>query len=232
MPKSRPDSQKGNLLDDIYHSNNLLRLKDPSKIHDTTLLKGACYTSAGTSARQHGAKNYFSGYVFRGDIRPPDIVFQAGFEIAPSTQSADKKLQALTWAYTGSGKPMGAGVSTTICVQAAGYFCHHGIYMETAGYVYLIDATLFKGFAIASTPASHLAGWFPYLHERICDVNFMHPIPNTNIVGVVWPDKRSRPENVCWRSAPATGLLLAVNPEYEKGMAGAKEVENLFSGWD
>ena len=210
---------------DIYRQDNMVRLEDPTKIHDTTLLEGAIHSEAGSASKQHGIQNYFTGYVFRGDIKPPEIIFQAGFAKIYSDQPTVHSLTAGS-----SGRRMKGGVSTTICVQVAGWFTIHGVDAE-AGYVYLIDASEFKGIAVAETPQSALGGWFPHLTNGICDVNFTHAIPNTSIVGVVWPDKYYSPEESCWRSAPATALSLAINPEYEKGIKGVQKVKKLFSVW-
>ena len=59
---------------------NVLLLTRSSKFQDTTQVSGACYVPA-VSSVDIGAKNYFSGYVFRGDTRFKEVVLSKGFEL-------------------------------------------------------------------------------------------------------------------------------------------------------
>ena len=206
---------------EIYTEDNVLLLTNPGKFQNTTVVPGARYFPA-VSSRSFGARNYFAGYVFRGDGNPIQTVLEAGFVMPSPFTPIDQARGAsddVTWSI---------GVSTSICAQACAEFHpprHLGVLL---GYVYLIDALNFTGFAI---PAPHteynLALRFPII-QKICEVNFTHTIPNTSIIGVVWPENMPRPRPFPWPSFPKA-LRLAVNPEYEGGMKGAREVVELFN---
>lgn len=110
------------------------------------------------------------------------------------------------------------------------------------GFVYLIDASNFKGFAIPSPrPDDETAKQTPHLRD-IYEVNFACNIPGSKIVGIVWPlGGRGDGLKECrgyWLPRPKR-LWLAVNPNYEKqslitddfttGMEAAKIVARRFN---
>ena len=217
-------SQSAIDLSGLYDKDNILLLTNSSKFQNTTLVLGASYIPAVTSVA-HGAKDYFSGYVFRGDRRPAEIVLKEGFLLQHPFVSENQlprmagAVRGITWSE---------GISTSICAQAAAQYRNLGHDNLAVGYVYLIDAVHLSGFAIPSPCPDHpLARRFPVL-VPLYEVNFMHGIPNTSIVGAVWPkaldDEHSQP----WPDNPGK-LSLAVNPEYEGGMEGAKAVVKRFN---
>ena len=212
--------------DHLYSSKNTLILTNPEKFQNTALIEGALQMNAGNNAQRYGASRYFRGYVFRGDSRLPRVIFQSGFGMQIPLES-ENQLPTLTGAVggiTGS-----EGISTSICVQAAVHYAKDPRFpVMMSGCVYLIDATSFTGFSMPTPrPAAPVAINFPILNQ-IYEVNFMHSIPNTSIVGVVWPAYALSPIGVLWSQYPQS-LRLAVNPEYEGGMAGAQAVVKLFN---
>ncbi|MET4695705.1 hypothetical protein [Endozoicomonas lisbonensis] len=206
---------------------NYVTLTDSSKIHDTTLLKGANLIDAGTSSQSIGAQKYFSGYVFSASVQPPEVVFEQGLMFTPRVGGADR-VSRLVHASSGSARfhKGGAGVSTTICSHVAGWFLYDSI-----GYVYLINASSFRGFAAPGAPQSALYGFHNHLLDKVCDVNFTHPIFNNFIVGVVWPSNRQTPMEGGWYGGPPSTLKLAVNPNYEETSASdsIEAIVKLFS---
>ncbi|MCW7556434.1 hypothetical protein NX722_28125 [Endozoicomonas gorgoniicola] len=202
-------------------------LTDSNKIHDTTLLKGASLRDAGESSMSLGAKKYFSGYVFSASRQPPEVIFEEGLTFTPRVGGA-ARVDSLVRASSGSSSfnQSAAGVSTTICSHVAGWF-----FYDSTGYVYLINANSFSGFATPNAPQSVLYGFHNHLLDKVCDVNFTHPIFNNFIVGVVWPSDNYTPMDGGWSGSPPTALKLAVNPNYEKTNASdsIEAIVKLFS---
>ena len=73
-PGSSSSSQAGTM----HSEYTVLKLTNPLKFQNTTTLPGSRHISANES-EEYGATKYFSGYVFRGDSRPPQVVFEQGF---------------------------------------------------------------------------------------------------------------------------------------------------------
>ena len=124
------------------------------------------------------------------------------------------------------------GVSTSISFAAACKYRQDAVLQSLmVGKVYLIDAVYFRGFALPSPrPNDPLCSIYPVLRD-IYEVNFIHNIPHTSIVGVVWPKGSHRPQEGGWEPAMSMERLnLAVNPEYEGGMEGAVEIVDRFNG--
>ena len=234
----------------LFDRDNLLCLDNPSNFQNTMNVTGACYVPSSwtTDLGNEGVlvthkPSYFSGYVFRGDLRKPIEILESGFSIsAPVSQGRDldRLVSGAMRGYTGH-----YGVSTSICVSATTryatgtYFFYNMRFSAFDGYIYLIDAVHFKGFAIPSPrPDNPVAIRFPHLRE-VYEVNFPHLIPNFKIVGVVYlPGHGFGP----WPDYPAK-LFLAVNPYYsasfvyghqKTGMEAAKVVADRFNtmhGW-
>ena len=212
----------------IYAEENVLVLSNPNTFQNTTLVTGAEYIPAVTSV-EYGANHYFSGYVFRGDSRFPTQIFEEGFTLQYPLVSMD---QARIMAGAARGITGSEGVSTSVCVQAASHYRRPpGFRNMEIGCVYLIDAVNFRGYAIPTPrPNNIVVPIFPILRQ-IYEVNFIHSIPNTSIIGVVWPDDAPEPKfygAVEWFTLPRQ-LKLAVNPEYEGGMEGALGVVERFN---
>ena len=216
----------------ILEPDNILVLRNPGTFENTTLVKGSCEIPPVNP----GENGCFSGYVFRGDNRGPEIIFREGF----------KKQVILTQEDIGTvtgdtnGLTYNCGISTTVCASVAssyGVGTAGGLSIGTAnflglisrGNVYLIDAVTFTGFAIPSPrPDHHIAETFPFL-RRIYEANFTHNIPSDHIVGLVWPLGERALDNTKHPWFRPDRLCLAVNREYRYGMNGAKEVVARFN---
>ncbi|MCW7552059.1 hypothetical protein NX722_05255 [Endozoicomonas gorgoniicola] len=74
-------------LENLTHPSNVLELTNPNKFLNTTNIAGSCYTHGNWCSDDPWSDavlvdvmpSYFSGYVFRGDARSPDIIFEKGF---------------------------------------------------------------------------------------------------------------------------------------------------------
>ncbi|UYM17289.1 hypothetical protein [Endozoicomonas euniceicola] len=241
-------------LESVTHYSNILELTNPHHFLNTTTIPGACYTPADWCSDAPGFSetvvvkvkpSYFSGYVFRGDARPPDLIFEVGFGLQPTSSSARRHRLRTIGAVKGgiTGKH---GISTSVCASVCGHYSSRASNLDPfssgAGFVYLIDATEFKGFAIPSPrPNDPIAAQNPILKD-IYEVNFASYIPGSYIVGIVWPSGRitsglkhcQRP----WLDTPSR-IWLAVNPHFTKpmlvtdtimeGMEAAMQVQSHFN---
>ena len=81
-PGSSSSSQTGAM----HSEHTVLQLTNSLKFQNTTIIPGSRYTPARRS-REYGATNYFSGYVFRGDMRYPEIIFEEGFTLQASVRT-------------------------------------------------------------------------------------------------------------------------------------------------
>ncbi len=102
------------------------------------------------------------------------------------------------------------------------------------GYIYLIDARLMSGYAIKVPPwrrDTRLVnlGLDAHLLQEIYEVNFMHAIPATAIVGVLWSHKQATVkqcmDSLNWIYHRDLELTLGENPEYD---GDAASVAKLF----
>ena len=200
-------------------------LTDQLKIHDTTTVPGS--TLVGSRSRP--GQKYFSGYVFVGSYKSPDEIFDTGLIVTPDPSlDTDTRLGLLLAPSSGSTRfhNASAGVSSSICSHVAGWFFSN---FGTIGYVYLVNATCFRGYASPNNLHPSISRYHPHLAQNICDVNFSHPILSDYIVGVVWPYIFLNPEKSKWRHMPEE-LKIATNPHYNdsKTLKTAEEVIALF----
>ena len=123
----------------------VLQLTNPLKFQDTTVMSGSSYVTAKRS-KEYGATKYFSGYAFRGDKRPPQIIFEQGFMLQLPVTGMHQIVRMTGSAirgFTGSD-----GISTAVCVQVAANYAV-GLKDKGNGFVYLIDAMNMNGFVVA-----------------------------------------------------------------------------------
>ncbi|UYM17290.1 hypothetical protein [Endozoicomonas euniceicola] len=242
-------------LKSLTHYSNVLELTNPNHFLNTTTISESCYTPADWCSDAPGFSetvvvdvkpSYFSGYVFRGDTRPPDHIFEIGFDLQPTSRSETRYQSRVTGSV--GGYTRACGISTSICASMGGKYAFEPSRRDPffpspySGYVYLIDATEFKGFAIPTThPDDPLAKQNPILRE-IDEVNFASNIPESYIVGIVWTrgNEYEGMENCqgIWSYRP-TRLWLAVNPNFTKpvlltdtimkGMDAARQVQSHFN---
>ncbi|MCW7552057.1 hypothetical protein NX722_05245 [Endozoicomonas gorgoniicola] len=117
------------------------------------------------------------------------------------------------------------GISTSICASACSQYsfqpskANRFLPSDRSGFVYLIDATEFKGFAIpSSNPYASIVLNNPILKD-IYEINFPSYIPGNYIVGIVWVFGNQNEGMINCRGywpAIVTRIWLAVNPNYEK----------------
>ena len=242
-------------LESLTHPSNILQLTNPGNFLNTTMMAGACHTPGGWCSNRPGLSgavlvnvepSYFSGYVFRGDSRPPMLLFDRGFELQ-FTSGSEKTHEDMMIGAVG-GVTAKYGISTSICASVCTEYSMRAAlnapftWPGNSGFVYLIDATGFKGFAMPSPrPLEPIVGRYPVLRD-IFEVNFPSYIPGCYIVGIVWAmgTQKNGVEN-CQAVWPRTltRLWLAVNPNFEKhlfltdeiitGMDAAKHVVQQFN---
>ncbi|UYM18435.1 hypothetical protein [Endozoicomonas euniceicola] len=225
-------SRSRSQTDNIFSKKNVLQLTNALKFENTTTIPGSRLIPAVTS-REYRAKSYFSGYVFRGDARPPDIIFEQGFMLLkPVTEMRQAHLMTgvcseLDESPCYYGYTFKQGISTTVHVYDAAYYTVRR--WRPPGYVYLIDAMDMAGFVVYNTMDKFSEP--PVLEDIHYEVCFLAPIPNTSIIGFVLPEGHD-PLSSVWPEATKR-LNLTVNPEYwsdsEKGLTAAKKVVRLFN---
>ena len=243
-------------LESLTRYSNVLELTNRHHFLNTTTVSGACYTPNNCCSKAPGISravmvdvqpSYFSGYVFRGDTRPPDLIFERGFELQ-QTPGDELTTQRKMIGAVRDGFTDNYGISTSVCASVSAQYAFE--FALRGGYVYLIDATVFKGFAIPAPlflRRSLLVMSNPILKD-IYEVNFPSNIPGSYIVGIVW-SLGGRSEGFggsgglknCRRKWPynVTRLWLAVNPNFRKplllsdgimeGMEAAKQVQAHFN---
>ena len=225
-----PGSSSSSRTGAMHLEYTVLQLTNPLKFQNTTIIPGSRHISAGKSKKEYGATRYFSGYVFRADSRPPQVIFEQGFVLQLSVKSMHQIARmtgSVLRGYTGSD-----GISTTICAQIAAKYAAR-LEDQVNGCIYLIDAVDMNGFAMPATSKDTLHSTFP-IFKKICEVCFPCSILNSSVVGVVWPEGLPAPPSVSpeWPIA-TTRLNLGVNPRYEsnfdKGLVAAKKVVRLFN---
>ena len=233
--RSRSPSQTDN-----SYSGDVLQLTNALKFENTTTIPGSRLIPA-VRSREFRAKSYFSGYVFRGDTRPPDIIFEEGFMLwKPVTEmrqvhfmtGLSPEIDKDPYYWGGYGRTHKHGISTAVSVYESAFYtkcCWRPPGYVALGYVYLIDAMDTAGFVVYDTMDKFSEP--PVLEDVHYEVCFLSPIPNTSIVGVLWPEGHD-PLSSSWPKATKR-LNLTVNPEYwsdsEMGLAAAKKVVRLFN---
>ncbi|MCW7555017.1 hypothetical protein NX722_20805 [Endozoicomonas gorgoniicola] len=223
-------------LEALTHPSNLLELTNPAAFLNTATMRRSRYVPSSWCTDVPGERDtvlvevkpsYFSGLVFRGDRRSPVEIFERGFALQydPST-SPTLEREAIGAA---GGITRSTGISTSICAPACARYSflytrrnpfsgNSASRATNAGFVYLIDAREYRGFAIPSPrPDTEIAMHNPFLKE-IYEVNFVCNIPRDKVVGIVWPlggrEDGLRQCTGFWVHRPER-LWLAVNPFYE-----------------
>ncbi|WP_330925418.1 hypothetical protein [Candidatus Sororendozoicomonas aggregata] len=237
-------------MDNLEIFPRLFLLSNYAKHNNTNLIRGSCCKRL---LQGEDGERIFSGFVFRGDSRRPEIIFEQGF--IPRGRfyddiSIDHRMDRMTGALNG-GFTFAAGVSTSLSTRIAQYYVKLNTlntdnikyfnplsgsgpgWCAFAGYIYLIDARDMAGYAIGVPEAyrNHpllLGQEQAFLHE-IYEVNFIHAIPNTSIVGIVWSDKHVGDDyrwSEEWMGQSGIELILGENPEYN---GNAAKVAKLFN---
>ncbi|MET4695794.1 hypothetical protein [Endozoicomonas lisbonensis] len=226
MPKSRHGSPPSGKLD-RFAEGNVLHLTNPEKFQNTTIIPGARYIPANRST-SYGATGYFSGYVFRADENPPEIIFKKGI-VKHSPVVSMSQVEVIAGA-TSTGSRWDLSICTHVCAQAAAMHDEICGFDELLGYIYLLDAMDISGYTVFTHRSTGpMAKRFPIMQE-IDEVNFMHGIPNTSVIGAVSDVEPSWfcPLQFHWDQEPKE-LWLTVNTDYQGGIEGAREVVDLFN---
>lgn len=131
----------------------------------------------------------YHGRVFRGDTRPPEEIFQKGFELRTPAADIQKDIHQVTGVRGGFGGGHdaldidGRGISTSAFYKkdGAGAYYYGG---DKGGYTYLIDARRFDGYhlyqnhenAIHPNPATRI-------NFKPLEINFADSIPPNAVMG-------------------------------------------------
>ena len=220
-------------LAEVLSKSNRLLITDTRKLLDTSLISGTHYFLS-----DQVAESYFSGFVFRGDTRTPEDIFYSGFVNQTPLTNEDQVLRmagGIGWGYTYT-YGVSTAISLPVCQQYIERIHRKPFHIDkryNTGCIYLIDAMHLSGFAIRHPfEDGEFVQTFPTT-RGLYEVNFMHGIPNTSIVGVlfqhlgrrnvlkrIWPFiPESFPPNYVY---DLRSVYLAVNPEYEGGAEGAQ----------
>ena len=206
-----------------FEKDNLLTLRNCEHFSVGLSGAGASFTRARDSAKTLQVHSYYSGYVFKADIRDPYKVFREGFE----------PLQMQMVKVAGSSRNrLKGGVLANLSAIATGYFMV--LDFSAHIFVYLIDATPYSGIMEHEPNMTAAYRNLQPGQAQSCNVLYTHPILSTDIIGCVWSSQFPNPHQAkqYWPPHIALGpgtLSLAVNPEYDKGMKGAEEAAWLFS---
>ena len=131
----------------------------------------------------------YHGRVFRGDMRPPEEIFQKGFELRTPAAEIQKDIHQVTGVRGGFGGGHdaldidGRGISTSAFYKkdGAGAYYYGG---HKGGYTYLIDARKFDGYHLYQ---NHENAIRPNVAARIkhkpLEINFAHDLPATAVLG-------------------------------------------------
>ena len=112
-------------LEYLTCASNVLELKDTQAFLNTTTMRRSSYIPSNWCSDVPGESDtvlvdvkpsYFSGFVFRGDLRPPESIFQHGFLMQHDPSSSmERERQAMGAA---GGITQNTGISTSICATA------------------------------------------------------------------------------------------------------------------
>ncbi len=133
----------------------------------------------------------YQGYVFRGDMRRPEEIFQQGFRLR-SVVTDINQVNGFNGGFGGGADaqdPDGRGISASAYYQrdnAGAYYYGGGRQDEFSGeygYTYLIDARDFEGYHLYAN-----AHWKRYPQDKntiftALEINYAHPIPAWSVAG-------------------------------------------------
>ncbi|WP_110946934.1 hypothetical protein [Pseudomonas bohemica] len=131
----------------------------------------------------------YRGKVFRGDMRPPEEIFEEGFKLRTPAADIQKDIHQVTGVRGGFGGGHdaldldGKGISTSVFYDngGAGAYYYGG---HKGGYTYVIDARRYDGYHLYQ---NHENARQPIVAKRIAfrplEINYAHDIPGTAILG-------------------------------------------------
>ena len=188
-----------------FEQENLFVLRNFLNFYDVSNMPHATFIPA-KSSQALGVASYFSGYLFKPSPNVPFQVFQNGFALSEPVQLQDDSAPA------SNRSQISGGVTASLSAVAAGCrICE----MKT-GHVYLINGTEFAAVAKGRPKLPEGNPLRLSEHELLsCEVKFTHCIPNSYVVGCVWPTMFPQPGMTIWYprlTPPPHQLSLAVNP--------------------
>ncbi|TDV69841.1 hypothetical protein [Pseudomonas sp. LP_7_YM] len=131
----------------------------------------------------------YRGKVFRGDMRPPEEIFEKGFELRTPAAEIQKDIHQVTGVRGGFGGGHdaldidGRGISTSAYYyrENVGAFVYGG---QKGGYTYVIDARRFDGYHLYQ---NHHNALYPHTAKKIkfkpTEINYANNIPPGAILG-------------------------------------------------
>lgn len=130
----------------------------------------------------------YRGFVFRGDLRNPDIIFKKGFKLRTPASDLQKDIHQATGVRGGFGgghdalDPDGRGISTSVFYEKdhVGAFTYGG---AKNGHTYLIDARKLDGYHLYANDFAARYPNSPRLQLSPVEINYATDIPPSAIVG-------------------------------------------------
>ena len=131
----------------------------------------------------------YRGRVFRGDMRPPEEIFEEGFKLRTPAAEIQQDIHKVTGVRGGFGgghdalDPDGKGISTSVYYYKdnVGAYVYGG---KKGGYTYLIDARKFDGYHLYQ---NHHNAQYPHARNKIrfqpTEINYGHDIPSASVLG-------------------------------------------------
>ncbi len=144
----------------------------------------------------------YRGKVFRGDMRPPEVIFDKGFELRTPAAEIQKDIHQVTGVRGGFGGGHdaldldGKGISTSAFYYKdnIGAFVYGG---QKGGYTYLIDGRKLDGYHLYQ---NHHNALYPNatkpIHFKPSEINYAENIPPTVVLGAYDPLGNFIPNNL------------------------------------
>lgn len=128
------------------------------------------------------------GQVFRGDMRPPEVVFKEGFQLRTPPGDIKRDIHQVTGVRGGFGgghdalDPDGKGISTSLFYleENTGAFVYGG---GKGGYTYLIDARRYEGYHLY---ANHYKAQYPKappVDFKPTEINYAEGLAGSTVLG-------------------------------------------------
>jgi hypothetical protein len=130
----------------------------------------------------------YRGFVFRGDMRNPELVFKQGFKLRTSAADIQKDIHQVTGVRGGFGggrdalDPDGKGISTSVFYNKdnVGAFTYGG---AKGGHTYLIDARNLDGYHLYANDFAARHPNAPPLKMAPLEINYANDIAPSAIIG-------------------------------------------------
>lgn len=142
----------------------------------------------------------YRGQVFRGDMRPPHVIFEEGFQLRTPVDEIRKDIHQITGVRGGFGggrnalDPDGKGISTSVFYykEHTGAFVYGG---NRGGFTYIIDTIDMDGYHLY---ANHHINKYPHsrpINLRPTEINYGDHIPGNRVLGAYNKAGRFIPNN-------------------------------------